>query len=45
MEAHPAVILRFGCGRQVPALGRRAVAQVLRVDPEPNQLTGFPVRV
>jgi hypothetical protein len=34
MEAHPAVILRFGCGRQV-----------LRVDPEPNQLTGFPVRV
>jgi hypothetical protein len=41
---HPAVILRFGCGSPVPAAGRRAVAQVLRVDPGPNQLTGFPAR-
>jgi nitroreductase len=41
---HPAVILRFGCGWPAPAPGRRAVAQVLRVDPGPNQLTGFPVR-
>jgi len=27
---HPAVILRFGCGRPEPAAGRRPVAQVLR---------------
>jgi len=40
---HPAVILRFGCERQEPAPGRRPVAQVLRLDPGPNQLTGFPV--
>jgi len=41
---HPAVILRFGCGRQVPAPGRRAVAQVLRINPGRNQLTRFPAR-
>jgi hypothetical protein len=40
---HPAVILRFGRGRQEPAADRRPVAEVLRVDPGPNHLTGFPV--
>jgi hypothetical protein len=30
---YPAVLLRFGCGRQQPGTGRRPVAQVLRVDP------------
>jgi nitroreductase len=39
---YPAVILRFG-GRPEPARGRRPVAEVLRVDPGPNQRTGFPV--
>ena len=34
-----------GDGRAViETLGRRPVAQVLRVDPGPNQRTGFPVR-
>jgi nitroreductase len=40
---HPAVILRLGGGRPEPATARRPVARVLRVDPGPNQLTGFPV--
>jgi len=40
---HAVVILRLGFGRPEPAVARRPVTQVLRVDPGPPHLTGFPV--